>query len=522
MRHRPWYQPSRTGVDLSRIAPHRGWGVAAGGASGVLQPPLEWRATSVQACAMWPFVAGAGNPLTGSPLGKNLLTRGTVCADPIAWFQRGGYITAPIGFILALNGFGKSSLLRHMMVTMAGFGVLPLVLGDYKPDFVDTIRRLEGQVNLVGPGRGSINPLDRSMSLRAADLLIGAENAERREEVLADGRQRRLLMVSALVSIQRGGPLTEVEDPLLAAALAHLDARHHGIPVLSDLLAVLQDAPPAVRAAAVDYGDDKVYREQVRGLQVSLRAMLQSEGRFGEVFSRPTTAQLDVDRPAVYDVSSTRDSPQLKAAALAVCWGVGFGLVNVTNVLAEAGLIPVKHRMLYLDELAATLGVEGMVDRIDPLTRINRTVGVGVMMSTHTIKDLRGAGNGAADAMKALGFIERAPMRFLGALPKSEMELLDGVTDLTDAEQRQLIAWQQPGTPTARAKANAPGGPPAPPGRGKFLLKVSGHPGIPFRVELTDEEKKVNDTNQLWHQVSRFGYDLDGAQAASDQVTADL
>jgi hypothetical protein len=178
--------------------------------------------------------------------------------------------------------------------------------------------------------------------------------------------------------------------------------------------------------------------------------------------------------------------------------------------------------MLYLDELAATLGVQGMVDRIDPLTRINRTVGVGVMMSTHTIKDLRGAGTGGTDAEKALGFIERAPMRFLGALPKSEMGLLDGVTDLTNAEERQLTAWQQPGTPTARPKANAHSGPPAPPGRGKFLLKVSGHPGVPFCVELTDEEKKVNDTNQLWHQVSRFGYDLASAQAASDQVTADL
>ena len=43
----------------------------------------------------------------------------------------------------------------------------------------------------------------------------------------------------------------------------------------------------------------------------------------------------------------------------------------------------------------------------------------------------------------------------------------------------------------------------APPGRGKFLVKVGGRPGIPVEVHLTDAERTINDTNKLWHTQSR-------------------
>jgi hypothetical protein len=39
-----------------------------------------------------------------------------------------------------------------------------------------------------------------------------------------------------------------------------------------------------------------------------------------------------------------------------------------------------------------------------------------------------------------------------------------------------------------------------PPGRGKFLIKVGGRPGIPVEVVLTEAEHAVNDTNKQWRQ----------------------
>jgi len=55
----------------------------------------------------------------------------------------------------------------------------------------------------------------------------------------------------------------------------------------------------------------------------------------------------------------------------------------------------------------------------------------------------------------------------------------------------------------------------APPGRGNFLVKVGGRPGIPVYVALTTIELNLNDTNKLWHHVSRIGEAGDRPAAAA-------
>ena len=124
----------------------------------------------------------------------------------------------------------------------------------------------------------------------------------------------------------------------------------------------------------------------------------------GEMFSRQSTVALDLDRPAVFDVSSIpEDETELVGAALSACWGVGFGAVNVTHALAEAGLAPMRHYLIILDELwRALIAGRGMVDRTNSLTRLNRQWGVGVVMCSHTIKDLLSLPD-EHERMKALG-----------------------------------------------------------------------------------------------------------------------
>ena len=223
----------------------RGWHGPGAGRSVYLQPPAEWRGTSVQACGLWPFSVGAGAPLIGAPLGKHLLTGATVCGDPISWFQRASLLTAPTAFVMGLQGFGKSSCIRRMALSLAGFGVLPLVLGDLKPDYVDLIAALDGQVIRLGRGRGYLNVLDITLAKRAAAQLGDGEHAKLGRELLADAVGRRHTMVSALISIQRGHPPNDREDSILAAALRVLDERHRGTPVLSDLLRDDRERPRA-------------------------------------------------------------------------------------------------------------------------------------------------------------------------------------------------------------------------------------------------------------------------------------
>ena len=79
---------------------------------------------------------------------------------PISWFARAGLIANPSMFVLGKPGLGKSSLIRRMAIGLCGFGVQPLIFGDLKPDYVDLISALSGNVVALGRGQGALNVLD--------------------------------------------------------------------------------------------------------------------------------------------------------------------------------------------------------------------------------------------------------------------------------------------------------------------------------------------------------------------------
>jgi hypothetical protein len=536
---------------LRRPTP-RGWTGRGGGESLVISPAPEWRGTTVQVCGLWPYGVGTGAPMIGVPLGRHLINRGTVCCDPISWFQRANLISNPSAFVLGKPGLGKSTLVRRMATGLAGYGVQPLVLGDLRPDYVDLIKELDGQVITLGRGRGYLNILDPGEASEAAQLLRDAADLERKvikeeeaeldylrssdmpddtaaaqaireriaqlvgslpvhaanatrnanlaSQVLQDAHGRRLTMVSALLTITRREPPSDREETIIDRALKLLDETHVGIPVLKDLLELIQAAPEELRAVALDRGDKARYQIITEDLEASLIGLV-SGGRLGELFSQQTTVRMQRDRPVVYDVSSIDDSEtDLQAAVLLACWSAGFGTVNVANALADAELEPRRHYFVILDELWRALRAgRGMVDRVDALTRLNRGRGVGMAMISHTMSDLMSLSS-EEDRMKAKGFVERSGMVICGGLPASEMPLLNSAINMSRAEQDMLQGWQDPPAwdPINGKEAD-------PPGRGKFLIKVGGRPGIPLTVELTHAEKHINDTNKLWHAASRTG-----------------
>lgn len=472
----------------------RGWPGRGGGASMYVQAPDEWRATTNQACGLWPFAAGTGSPMIGVPLGRNLLSGATLCADPISWFQRANLISNPSAFILSKPGLGKSTVVRRMALGLTGYGVMPMVLGDLKPDYVDLIEALGGQVIKLGRGRGYLNILDPGEATEAAKRLQGTA----RDELIADARGRRHTMVCALITILRDSPPTDREETILDRAVRVLDERHGGIPVLQNLIDVIEAAPDEVRAVAMDRGDMTRYLDITENLLVTLKGLL-GQGRVGEMFSQQTTTPMRSDVPVVFDVSSIPESENaLQGAALMACWSTGFGALNVANALADAGLEPQRHVLVILDELWRALRAgQGMVDRVDGLTRLNRNQGVGQVMISHTMSDLEALAD-PSDRMKARGFVERSGMVICGGLPAAEMPNLTRVVPFSQAEQELLVSWQDPPAwdPVAGAETAAPG-------RGNFLIKVGGRPGIPVHVALTETELALNDTNKRWHVESR-------------------
>lgn len=468
------------------------WGAPVAEFSGrmmrVPQLPV-WRGTSVQVCGLYPFCSGTSAPMIGVPLGLNLRTVSTVCCDPISWFERASLISNPSVFCLANPGTGKSTLIRRMALGLAGQGTVPLVLGDTKPDYVDLVAALDGQVVSIGAGKDLINPLDTGGAMQAARRIGGQEGAL----LAGEARARQVQMVCALIELVRRGGIGDRDESILSEALRVFDENNPGkIPVIGDVLEVIRAMPPALDDVALSRGDRARYEETTEALEASLTAL--TVGRWGQVFGQATTTAMRLDRPVVFDVSDLdRAAQDIQGAVLLTCWSYGFAQVNVAQALANAGLTPRRHYFIVMDELWRILraGV-GMVNRIDELTRLNRARGVGQAMITHTLNDLEALPN-PEDVAKAKGFVARSGMVLCGGLSAEETEKVARVIPLSSQEKAMLVSWQSP--PSWQITA---GEKQAPPGQGKFLIKVAERPGIPIKVQLTQRELALNDTNQLW------------------------
>lgn len=450
-----------------------------------------WRGTSVQVCGLYPFCSGTSAPMIGVPLGLNLRAVSTVCCDPISWFERANFISNPSVFCLANPGTGKSTLIRRMALGLAGQGTVPLVLGDTKPDYVDLVKALDGQVISIGAGKDLINPLDTGGALQAAGRIGGKEGAL----LASEARSRQVQMVRALIELVRRGGIGARDESILSEALRVFDLHNPGkIPIIGDVLEVIRAMPDALDQVALSRGNKARYEEVTEDLEASLTAL--TVGRWGQVFGKGTTTPMRLDRPVVFDVSVLdRAAQDIQGAVLLTCWSYGFAQVNVAQALANAGLESRRHYFIVMDELWRILraGV-GMVNRIDELTRLNRARGVGQAMITHTLNDLEALPN-PEDVAKAKGFIARSGIVLCGGLSAEETEKVSKVIPLSSQEKTMLISWQDP------PSWNVEGGQKQPiptPGKGKFLIKVAARPGIPIKVQLTNRELGLNDTNQLW------------------------
>ncbi|WP_308633277.1 hypothetical protein, partial [Nocardia neocaledoniensis] len=496
----------------------RGYSGPGGGKMNVVGRPVEYRATTAQIAGLWPWSVGAGAPLIGTPLGSHLHTGAPVCFDPMNWFMRGSFITAPSLFVLGLNGFGKSSLVRRIVLGGIAQGITPLILADVKPDYRKMVELVGGQVIDLGYGHGKLNPLAAGVLGSVVPRLDEFPALQR--QVLQDLRARQVTLIAGLVELVRGARVADFEETLIATSLRILYQPGSGYtpdkpPIMENLLEVIVGGGAELMLDAGADNDDE-YQNAIKNLRRSLRALTQ--GPFGAIFNGQTSVPIDTGAVAVcIDVSHipTGDK-KLKAAVMLACWADGFASVEAAHVLADAKLGPQRYFQVVMDELWQVLGLgDFMVDRVDELTRLQRGLATALIMISHTIKDLQALGSDAAIA-KAIGFLERARAKIFGALPAEEISRLDSTVPFTSAEQEMVTGWSAPQALTGEALR--PGQQrPSPPGTGKFLLKIGEdrRPGIPFHMEFTVSEKEsgIHDTNQRF---SEFG---DAPRAAGEPST---
>ncbi|MFC4126871.1 hypothetical protein [Nocardia rhizosphaerae] len=496
----------------------RGYSGPGGGKMNVVGRPVEYRATTAQVAGLWPWSVGAGAPLIGTPLGSHLHTGAPVCFDPMNWFMRGSFITAPSLFVLGLNGFGKSSLVRRIVLGGIAQGITPLILADVKPDYRKMVELVGGQVIDLGYGHGKLNPLAAGVLGSVVPRLDDLPALQR--QVLQDLRARQVTLIAGLVELVRGARVADFEETLIATSLRILYQPGSGFtpdkpPIMENLLEVIVGGGAELMLDA-GADNDEEYQDAIKNLRRSLRALTQ--GPFGAIFNGQTSVPIDTGAVAVcIDVSHipTGDK-KLKAAVMLACWADGFASVEAAHVLADAKLGPQRYFQVVMDELWQVLGLgDFMVDRVDELTRLQRGLATALIMISHTIKDLQALGSDAAIA-KAIGFLERARAKIFGALPAEEISRLDSTVPFTSAEQEMVTGWSAPQALTGEALR--PGQQrPSPPGTGKFLLKIGEdrRPGIPFHMEFTVSEREsgIHDTNQRF---SEFG---DAPRAGAEPST---
>lgn len=486
------------------VAPgKKGWPGPGGGGAVMVDSPPEWRGSSVQVCGLWPFSVGSGTPVVGVPLGRHLLTRGTVCADPVTWFlQR--LINNPSAFVLGRPGLGKSSLVRKMAAVLPAYGVLPIVLSDLRPDYTDLIAALDGQVITVGRGEGNVNPLDVGpLAARITEL-----PDRLRRKAHADLEGRRLNVVRGLCELS-GSELLDHEVNVLSTALRLVDPNLTGQAVIEDLRQVIEARPDQLRAIVQDRNEQGRYADRTQRL-IDALLTLGPEGPYGDTFACRTSEAMKLDRAVSFDMSAVEDDDQVLQAGLQlVCWSYGSAGVSAAKYLADAGLAERRVYLLVMDELWLALNAATfMVDRVNAITRLNRARMIGQLLITHTMDDL--VLSTEAATRKAWGFVERSEMVFLGGLAEGEMGNLTKVFGMSRREREMITDWSMEGTvnpETGHAEAA--------PGQGNFLLKTGKKPGIPFHVDLTPAELAIGNTNAAWQNLQETWSSRDSTEAGA-------
>ena len=488
-----------------------GWPGRFAGQVAVVDSPPEWRGPTVQVAGLYPFSAGGSLTMVGAALGPHLEGRGVVCCDPVSWFAA-GLISNPSAFILARPGLGKSSLVRHILAQLPDKGILALVLSDVKGEHVDLILALGGQV--IAPGRGSeyVNPLDRGPLVGELSKLPDTLRAK----AIADLSARRNNVVAALIELALGQVLEAHERNVLNAAIEQWQEAHPDrTPVMQDIYDFIESRPETLRRVAQDRGDEHRYQGRIERLMDGLLSLC-GDGVFGDVFARPTTNPLQMHRAAVFDLSAVEAMDNtLQAGLQLVCWTYGSAAVSAAKYLADAELAPRRTYALLMDEMWKALrAAPFMVDRVDEITRLNRTMNLAQVLITHTMNDLKLDGEDGPLTAKAYGFVERSSMVFLGGLAPAEMGNLTDVFAMSQKEESLITSWAAPGRPNPSTGQVDP-----PVGRGKFLLKTGKDVGIPFQVALVEAELAVNDTNKNWAETIA-SLNRTGAQISDVQEVA--
>ncbi|MEV8133510.1 ATP-binding protein [Pseudarthrobacter oxydans] len=487
---------------MRHIKTSKGFTGFGGGRWGKMPQPPQWYSSSTQLCGIYPFSAGTSRPNTGTPLGRDMNVDTAVCGDMKTWYDA-GLISSSSMMLFGLNGNGKSSVAQRFIYSMAARGIVPMVFDPLKDEYGEMVEALGGRVLRVGPrGRDKINLLHLGALGEAAAKIGGTTGEDMRRQAVSQAVD----MVALVVQINRGSPLSDSEDAVLALMVRSVISRVRR-PSMHDLVDAFLAPPPEV-LSAVACNDAAQFLGEYRALHLSVLALL--SGEMGALIGGSEAMSIPVGNPGgfCFDTSSIPASnTKLLSAAMLATWNIGFSAIDAHWELSRHD--PSVHWGGYLavqDEFWYPMrACEGIIDRADRIGRTNRGLGVSELKITHSPKDFLSLPN-AKDRETAKGFAQRCGVLGLMALSLDDLHALSAVQPLNGKEIATVAGFNTP--PDWKPNMNADGTPAPPPGAGKILLKIPGRVGLPVQMTLTAIEKAKHITDERSNRVA-FAHEME-------------
>lgn len=470
----------------------RGFHGSEGGRWGRMPQPPSWIGTSVQVCGIYPYVAGAGAPTNGAPVGVHLRSGAWVGLDPDSLYKA-GVITSPTMMLFGLNGFGKSSTAQTMAACMIARGVVPVINDPIKGEHVDFTRQMGGQVRSMGPGLDRLNILGAGPLDDAAARIGGEVGDQLRKLALS----KCVDLTRMMFNLTRGSVVEDYEKTCLEYLVRHVRARNQR-PVTGDLVRCFTEAPDDV-LSALGITDRAEFHKEYHRVGKTLRSMM--AGELGQLLGGDETVPLEAGNPGgfCFDLSAIGESnrAQLSAAMLGT-WSLSMDAIDAHWELAKAEQAKADEAALAGDRYKPEVvwggflslqdefwypirHVPGLVDIADRLARTNRSVGVVEIKITHSPNDFLSLPN-EKDRETAMGLASKSGLIGTLALAQKDREQLANVKSLNRTELDEIAGFGGATSWAGTQMVGTNGKPVPPPGAGKVMFKVDGLPGVPVKM----------------------------------------
>lgn len=264
-------------------------------------PVSQWRMTSEQAPALWPFIAAPGLPPTGAQMGIDRLSGGAFYCDPLGWvLDEDIPVTNPNVFIFGKPGRGKSATTKAFLLRMMDFGYRVLILGDLKNEYALMCRALGVTPFEIGPGEPvRINPIAFGpLGHGWADLQ--ADETKKRATIVFG---RWLTLIRGLVGSQRIGeervPFSPSDGLVITTALQTLTGYLTGATQLRETTIprvwALLDNPSPELVTACRYETVRQFLDETRLLRDALGQLV--SGPLAGLFDDYTSIDVDWKAP---------------------------------------------------------------------------------------------------------------------------------------------------------------------------------------------------------------------------------